>query len=326
MNISIIVLSYNHEEFICDCLESIKYQIMTYGNKNDTVEVVVTDDCSSDRTVEKVKNWEKENEGIFSNFILICNEQNIGTCNNYENALAKTSGDYIKLIGGDDLFPRNSMFSVFELLKDYDIVTGLPFEYIVGSENQAASIQTLTHKHQCINKELEGNPFYELIERRCFLNAPATYIRKDIATNPEVVSFVRSFLFTEDYPQWVKMSEIKKIKYIILNEYTIIYRRTTKSAYIVKKNDPRFLEDRIRIYTYIYNRTRSRLTKIIIMSFLSAFRKGQILPNKLNNAFTYINRFYWYKNRSKISPISIDEINKNLDYINNIIMSKRKKQ
>lgn len=324
MRISIIILTYNHEEFICDCLESIKYQIVKFGSENDYVEVVVTDDSSSDNTVERVKTWENLNKGLFSNFILIANDNNIGTCNNYENALSRTSGDYIKLIGGDDLFPSNSMFEVFAQLEDYDIVTGLPFEYIIDAENNPSTIQTLTHKLQCINLELENKDYYKLIERRCFFNAPATYIRREVATNPEVVSFVRSFVFTEDYPQWVKASEIKNIRYKILDSFTIIYRRTSKSAVLVKGADPRFLNDRVRIYSYLYDRTKNWYTKLIISCSLSAFKKGLLMPNKHLNALSYINRYYWLKNKKRVSPKSLDEINTNLTYLDRIVSINRK--
>lgn len=316
MEISIIVLSYNHEDYICDCLESIKYQVMKYGSKEHKIEVIVTDDCSSDNTVEVVEKWKEKNETIFDNFIIIRNKENIGTCNNYENALAASSGKYIKLIGGDDLFPYNSMYKIFDYLRDYDIVTGLPFEYIIDSDNNPVDIQTLTHKYQCLNKQLEKKSFYELIERRCFLNAPATYIRREIAANSDVVNFVRSYVFTEDYPQWVKASEIKNIRYRILDEYTIIYRRTNKSASIVKATDSRFLNDRIRIYQYLYKRTHSIASKMIIQCSLSAFKRGKLLPNKYLNILSYANRFYWYKNKKKTTPQSIAEIENNLNYIN----------
>lgn len=319
MTITIIVLAYNHEEYICDCLESIKYQINMYGGMKYKVEVIVTDDCSSDNTVAKVKAWENNNKGLFTNFILICNDHNIGTCSNYENALQASSGDFIKLVGGDDLFPKNSIFNIFEYLNDYDVVTGLPFVYVIDADNSAASIQTLTHKYQCLNKELGGKSFYKLIERRCFLNAPATYIRRDIVTNPEVVSFVRKYVFTEDYPQWVKISEIKDIKYKILNDYTIIYRRTNKSAVIVKGTDPRFLDDRIRIYEYLYKRTKNLFTKYVILCSLRAFKKGRLMPNKHLNVMSYINRWYWYKNKKYIAPISCEQIEDNLHYISSIM-------
>lgn len=319
MNISIIVLTYNHEEYICECLESIKYQVLNFGSKNNSVEVVVTDDCSSDNTVEKVKLWESENHNLFNNFLIICNDHNIGTCKNYENALLKTKGEYIKLIGGDDLFPQKSMFDIFELLNDYDIVTGLPFEYVINGENSSDSIKLLTHKFQCINKELVNKSFYKLIERRCFLNAPATYIRREIATNPEVTNFVRNYNFTEDYPQWVKVSEIKTIKYIILDDYTIIYRRTNKSAEIVKGADPRFLDDRLKIYSYLYRRTKNIFTKLVLSCSISAFKKGKLMPNKYLNILSYQNKYYWIKNRNKVKPKSIDEIQSMLNYIKDII-------
>lgn len=319
MNITIIVLTYNHQDYICDCLESIRYQVERYGDEEHVLELIVTDDCSSDNTVALVKDWLAKYSYLFNNVIINVNAKNTGTCNNYENALAKSSGDYIKLLGGDDLFPPNSMYEIFSYLQQYDIVSGLPFEYVVNGKNAPESIQTLTHKLQCINYAIRSQDFYKLIEKSCFLNAPATYIRRDVAVDPKVVSFVRSYVFTEDYPQWVKMSEIKQIKYMLLDSYTIIYRRTEKSAVIVKGADPRFIDDRKRIYTYLYKRTNSLLTKVIIMGTLVALHRNKLQPNKYLNLLSYINKFYWIKNRKRTKPIALESIKDTLVYIDTIV-------
>jgi len=50
MNISVVVPSYNREKYIEKCLKSIIGQTLAPS------EIIVVDDCSSDKTVEKVRN------------------------------------------------------------------------------------------------------------------------------------------------------------------------------------------------------------------------------------------------------------------------------
>ena len=63
MKISIIVLLYNHERYIQECLESIKYQTEKYNcNKAHTVQVIIADDASSDGSKKAVEDWSSRNK------------------------------------------------------------------------------------------------------------------------------------------------------------------------------------------------------------------------------------------------------------------------
>lgn len=94
--ISIIVLTYNSAEFILETLESIKVQ--TYRN----IELVITDDSSTDKTVSVCKNWLENNPERFFRTKLIANEKNIGIPGNCNRGILAAHGEWIKLIAGDD--------------------------------------------------------------------------------------------------------------------------------------------------------------------------------------------------------------------------------
>ena len=57
--ITVAIVTYNSSEFIVETLESIKSQ--TYHN----IELIISDDCSTDTTVELCSNWIKENATHF---------------------------------------------------------------------------------------------------------------------------------------------------------------------------------------------------------------------------------------------------------------------
>lgn len=95
--ISVIVLAYCSSKTIKETLQSIYNQ--TYQN----IELIVTDDGSSDTTVEIVKQWLKENSSRFTNTLLVESAVNTGTSKSLNRAVKACSGEWIKIIAADDL-------------------------------------------------------------------------------------------------------------------------------------------------------------------------------------------------------------------------------
>jgi glycosyltransferase involved in cell wall biosynthesis len=88
--ISVCIPSYNHERFVDTALRSVLSQDV------DGLEVVVVDDCSSDRSAERIR------EIGDSRVRLLVNERNMGTGATANRALAESSGEYVTFIGSDD--------------------------------------------------------------------------------------------------------------------------------------------------------------------------------------------------------------------------------
>lgn len=101
--VTVIVLSYRSAETIVETLESIKKQ--TYSN----IELIITDDCSPDDSVEVAQNWIKENKEYLQAAKLVTTEKNTGIPGNINRALKQTNGNYIKLIAADDYMTENAI-------------------------------------------------------------------------------------------------------------------------------------------------------------------------------------------------------------------------
>lgn len=97
--VSFIVITHNFENFVCDCLISIKNQ--TYKN----IEIIIVDDVSKDSTVEKITKFIEENKELPIRFIK--NEKNIGQLASILEGLKHANGQFVCTIDGDDLlFPE----------------------------------------------------------------------------------------------------------------------------------------------------------------------------------------------------------------------------
>ena len=95
--VSIVVVTFNSASTIIETLESIKNQ--TYHN----IELIITDDCSSDDTVHICNCWLKENVSRFVNIEIVTTSQNTGVSGNMNRGIRQSHGAWIKSIAGDDL-------------------------------------------------------------------------------------------------------------------------------------------------------------------------------------------------------------------------------
>jgi len=94
MKTNVILITYNHAAYIRQTLESILMQ----ETKHD-VEIIVADDCSTDNTVNIIKEYEDKTPFTFT---YLKKEHNVGYNKNYQQAFATCSGEYIAIMEGDD--------------------------------------------------------------------------------------------------------------------------------------------------------------------------------------------------------------------------------
>lgn len=94
MKVSVATITYNHETFIEEALDSVLAQEVDFD-----LEIVVSDDCSTDRTGEIVARYADEHPGVVK---AVRNETNLGAHTNWVRTLARCEGDYIALLDGDD--------------------------------------------------------------------------------------------------------------------------------------------------------------------------------------------------------------------------------
>lgn len=93
--VSVCMITYNHEEFIQEAIEGVVLQ-----KTNFDIEVVISNDCSTDRTDSIIRALIQEKKNI--SFRYIYQNQNFGMMANFIFALKECKGKYIALCEGDD--------------------------------------------------------------------------------------------------------------------------------------------------------------------------------------------------------------------------------
>lgn len=107
MKISIIVTSYNYSNFIEQTINSILAQ--TYTN----FELIIVDDCSSDNSVEIIKNFKDDR------IKFIQNEQNLGLAISIAKALKIATGEWIAFCESDDFWEKDCLEKRIQIVEKY---------------------------------------------------------------------------------------------------------------------------------------------------------------------------------------------------------------
>ena len=113
--VSVCVVTYNHEKYIRECLESIVTQKCDFD-----FEVIVGEDCSTDNTRAIVQEYSDKYPNIIKPLL---HEKNIGAMNNFLEVHKKAKGVLIASMDGDDFwYPGKLDYQIKLFEKNPDIV------------------------------------------------------------------------------------------------------------------------------------------------------------------------------------------------------------
>lgn len=158
MLISVCIPHYNRAQYLLVVLESIRVQ--DYSD----VEVIISDDCSSDDSEELIPRYIKSIEGSTPvRFNYIRQARNLGYDGNLRASLDAAHGDYLFVLGNDDALPEpNTLSRLAEVLTElaYPDVCFTNFQ-MWGTSEQAPARARIT-------KVIGGGPEVALKSFRSF--------------------------------------------------------------------------------------------------------------------------------------------------------------
>ena len=100
-DVDILLVTYNHEKYIRQALDSILCQSF-----DGSYRIVVADDCSTDTTVSIIREYADTNAHVA--FFFLPNTSNLGITRNYQRGFAACSAKYVSVLEGDDYWLTNS--------------------------------------------------------------------------------------------------------------------------------------------------------------------------------------------------------------------------
>ncbi len=218
MKVSIIIITYNHESFIAQAIESVLKQ-----KTNFPFEIIIGEDCSSDKTkiiVEKYSNLH------LNQIKLITSTNNVGIIANELRCLKKAQGDYICFLEGDDYWT-----DPYKLQKQVDFLENNPEYGLVHSNvnhfnESTGKLSTDFNKNTSIPS---GDIYDYLLLPSHAIKTMTVCFRRDLfekyyLNNPNILN---KDWFLIDISIWLMIAKHSKIHYI--NEVAATYRLLPES-------------------------------------------------------------------------------------------------
>lgn len=271
-SVSVAMCTYNGERFIREQLDSLINQ--NYGN----LEIIIVDDCSSDRTHEILNEYSTKDPRIRLHF----NSRNIGFKRNFEKALELCSGDFIALCDQDDIWFPNKISSYLRHIGDRSLIySGVTLINQFGQE--------IDEQFPDVNL-LEGNCTLGLLFGNC-VTGHASMIRKDLLL--EALPIPPKIIL---HDHWLAFVASASKGIVFLNEPLSFYRKHESNAVFKKIKFQKV--DKIQRRLRSFNNRMNFLKEAANLSILNPSDK--ILITEIINIFAQYNTTIYNLKLSKL--------------------------
>jgi len=142
--VSILIPTFNRANYLRMAIDSALNQ--TYPN----IEILVLDDCSADETIKLSKAYSD-----IEHITFVRNEENIGFIENWNKAVSLSSGEYIKIIGDDDILESNCVAEQVKILNEHPDVGVVSCNPFIIDENN--NIKSDNSTYRLFNKDTKEN-------------------------------------------------------------------------------------------------------------------------------------------------------------------------
>lgn len=220
--VSVVVVAYNFGATVLESLESIKKQ--TYRD----IEIVVTDDFSSDDTIDICVKWLKFNCGRFVNAKLVSSSVNTGVAANLNRGIRASNGRWIKTLAGDDALEENAIEEFLNYMeKDSTRKMCVSNVCLFTSDEGCVSSNEIEAYDHFL--ELEKEPYeqqFQRVLRQLIFVGPGYFFSR--ALFEEVGGFDEKYALCEEWPFVYKVLKSGKRIYVI-DEKLVRYRVSSMS-------------------------------------------------------------------------------------------------
>ncbi len=163
VKVSVVILSYNHENYIAEAIESVLSQRGAF-----LCEILLSDDGSTDRTPEIMAEYAAKYPTLIRN---ISSTENVGISRNYKRCFQQATGKYVAVLEGDDYWKASD-----KLLRQMEFLQANPDCSMVFSRiaiiDEAGTRMELKRQQYIYRTKLTG---YDFLADR-FLNLIVNFL------------------------------------------------------------------------------------------------------------------------------------------------------
>lgn len=205
--LSIIIPTYNAENYLLEAIESVKNQTIGFEN----IELILVDDNSSDNTKSILKDLSEKYENVKTIFL----EENSGSPSKPRNiGIENSSTDFIMFLDNDDTFCDDFCEKMYSTIisKDAEIVTCRNYDVTDGKVSKYHSILDTKDKYIYLNS-IEEDPsllsttsmliWNKIYKKSLFLNNnirfPEGTLYEDVYFNLQSYLNAKGIIYLNDY-------------------------------------------------------------------------------------------------------------------------------
>lgn len=208
--VTIIAISYNHEKYLVDTLDSIKKQ--TFPN----IQLIIIDDCSTDNSASLIDHWVKRNN---VKCVVIIHEQNKRLPATINEALKLSEGTYLQIIACDDILDESKIQRHVDILEKTTDDIALVCSNFSEIDSTGKIINEAFFSK---NFKFPEDPFVSIMlgnsEQNITIHSPTVLYKRNIF---EDIGDYREDILQEDFYMFLN----------ITNKYNVIYEPSISVKY-----------------------------------------------------------------------------------------------
>lgn len=220
--VSVPILTYNASPFVEETLESIFNQ--TYDN----LELIISDDCSKDNTIEIVEKWCNQDKvkARFTNIKIITVPKNTGIPANYNRCVNASNGEWIKMISGDDALMPNCIEDNVKYIKENPSIKVL-YSHLRIYRNTFEEKNFIGLSPAAYPKHIITDTITALEQYQLFLLSDRIQFTPSMFLNKEAIlkaGLPKEHLFSEDFQTKLNLTKAG-FKLHFFEKETVLYRQ-----------------------------------------------------------------------------------------------------
>ena len=174
MKVSVLMITYNHEKFIAQAIDSVLAQKVDFD-----YELVIGEDCSTDTTRQIILDYQQQYPDKIK---LLLPEHNLGMLKNFTNTYKACQGQYIALLEGDDYWTSPNKLAKQVNFLDRNLDFSICFnDTIIIEEDSNCTPQLFPHRSSGKSLKIQ-----DLLAHN-FISTPSVMYRSGLV---------------EDFPDW----------------------------------------------------------------------------------------------------------------------------
>ena len=252
--VTVSVITYNSASTILETLDSI------YAQSYPAIELIISDDCSSDQTITTCRQWISLHKTRFTRCRVIESDKNTGITANCNRAIADIHGNYLKLLAGDDLLEPEAISEYVNYLTQNPQAMYVFGRVTVFGNNQLAI--------DWFNNTIFDYSFFSLTRDKQYnwlienwfqpIPAAAVFINAKLARENQVLFYDERIPMLEDWPNWIVLSS-KGIDFHFIDKPLARYRVNENSVCSGEKYREAFMKSIALLYRYYQFKPTIRL-------------------------------------------------------------------